>query len=95
MVRVFPMAWETWVLSQVESYQRQKKKKKRKKKVLDTSLLNTHHYQVWIKGQVEQSREGVVAIKRGALGSPSTTVTNLLMVSRKQRNHNEDLLLSG
>ena len=41
------------------SYQRlkKKKKKKKKKKVLDTTLLNTQHYKVRIKGKVEQSRE--------------------------------------
>ena len=27
------------------------------KMVLDTTLLNTQHYKVWIKGKVEQSRE--------------------------------------
>ena len=52
--------------------------------VLDASLLNTQHHKVWIKGKVEQSREkksrpplylGVVAIEKGAFGSPSTTVT--------------------
>ena len=32
---------------------------KTRKKVLDASLLNTQHYKVWIKGKVEQSREGV------------------------------------
>ena len=37
------MAWETWVQSQVESYQ------KLKKMVLDANL----HYKVWIKGKVE------------------------------------------
>ena len=47
------MARETWVQSQVESYQRPKKM------VLDASLLNTQHYKVRIKGKVEQSREGV------------------------------------
>ena len=31
--------------------------KKTQKMVLDASLLNTHHYKVWIKGKVEQSRE--------------------------------------
>ena len=45
------------------------------KMVLDTSLLNTQHYKVRIKGKVEQSRErssalpfslGVVAIEKGA-----------------------------
>ena len=39
-----PMARETWVQSQVESYQRLKKM------VLDVSLLNTQHYKVRIKG---------------------------------------------
>ena len=55
------------------------------KMVLDTSLLNTQHYKVHIKGKVEQSRErsialplhlGVVSIEKGAFWSPSTTVTN-------------------
>ena len=46
--------------------------------VLDASLLNTQHYKVWIEGKVEQSREftplhlGVVAIEKGAFGSPLT-----------------------
>ena len=49
--------------------------------VLDASLLNTQHYKVRIIGKVEQSRErssalGVVAIEKGAFGSPSTMVTN-------------------
>ena len=30
---------------------------KTRKIVLDAALLNTHHYKVWIKGKVEQSRE--------------------------------------
>ena len=43
----------------------------------------TQHYKVWIEGRVEQSRErssahpihlGVVAIEKGAFGSPSTIV---------------------
>ena len=33
--------------------------RKTQKMVLDTSLLNTQHYKVRIKGKVEQSREGV------------------------------------
>ena len=45
------MAQETRVQSQVESYQRLKKM------VLDATLLNTQHYEVGIKGKVEQSRE--------------------------------------
>ena len=48
-VEYSPVAQETGVQSQVESYQRLKK--------LDTSLLNTLHYKVHIKGKVEQSRE--------------------------------------
>ena len=55
------------------------------KMVLDASLLNSHHYKVWIKGKVEQSMKrssapplhlGVVAIKKGAFGLPSDTVAN-------------------
>ncbi len=54
------------------------------KMVLDTFLLNTQQYKVRINGNVEQSREkigtplhlGVVAIEKGAFGSPSTMVTN-------------------
>ncbi len=50
--------------------------------VLDATLLNTQHYKVSIKGKVEQSKEknsalpytaDVVAIEKGAFGSPSTT----------------------
>ena len=47
------MARETWVQSQVESYQR------RKKMVLDATLLNTQQYKVRIKGKVEESREWI------------------------------------
>ena len=52
---------------------------KTQKMVCDTSLLNTQHYKVYIKGKVEQSRErssapplhlGVVAIEKGVFGSP-------------------------
>ena len=55
------------------------------KMVLDAALLYTQPYKVGIKGKVEQSRErsstlplhlGVVAIEKGAFGSPSTKVTN-------------------
>ena len=53
--------------------------------VLDSALLNTQYYKVRIKGKVEQSREwssalplhlGVVAIEKGAFGSPLTKVAN-------------------
>ena len=58
---------------------------KTQKMVLYASLLNTQHYKVRIKGKVEKSWErsstplylGVVAIEKGAFGSPSTKVTNL------------------
>ena len=57
------MARETWV-----------------QMVVDASLLSTQHYKERIKGKVEQSKErssaplhlGVVAIVKGAFGSPST-----------------------
>ena len=59
---------------------------------LDTTLLNTQHYKVRFKGKVEQSREwssalpytlvGVVAIEKGAFGSPSTMVANFLLKLR-------------
>ena len=41
---------ETWVQSQVESYQRLKN-------CIEAFLLRTQHYKVGIKGKVEQSRE--------------------------------------
>ena len=44
------MAREIGVQSQVKSYQKSKI-------VLDTSLFNTQHYKVRIKGKKEQSRE--------------------------------------
>ena len=43
---------------------------KTQKMVLDASLLNTQHYKVWIKGKVEQSREGVApspSYRKGSL----------------------------
>ena len=72
------MVLETKVQSQFESYQRLKKM------VLDDTLLSTQHYKVRIKSKVEQSCEllsptlhpGVVAIEKGAFGSPSTKVAN-------------------
>ena len=49
--------------------------------VLDTSLLNTQHYKVRIKGKVEQSR--VVAIEKGAFGSLSTAAAYFIYISDK------------
>ena len=59
LVECSKMVRETGVQSQVESYDL--------KMVLDTSLLNTQHYKVRIKGKVEQSRERSCAL-------PYTTV---------------------
>ena len=54
------------------------------KMVLDTALLNTQHYKVWIKVKWSDSGKGVapplhlhiVAIEKGAFESPSTKVAN-------------------
>ena len=45
------MAWETWVQSQVESFQRLENT------VLHASLLNAQYNKVRIKSKVEQSME--------------------------------------
>ena len=48
--------------------------------ILCTSLLNTQHYKVRIKGKVEQSLHlGVVAVEKGAFESSSTTVANFTL----------------
>ena len=52
---------------------------KDKKMVVDTTLRNTHHYVVKIKGKVIQRPTlhlSVIAIKKGAFGSPPTKVAN-------------------
>ena len=58
---------------------------KTQKVVLDATLLNTQHYKVRIKGNVEQSREWsstpllhlvVIAIEEGAFRSPLTKIAN-------------------
>ena len=52
--------------------------------VLHTSLLNTQHYKVWIKGKWKNPGKGiapspyissVVTIEKGAFQSPSTMVS--------------------
>ena len=57
--------------------------------VLDVALLSTQHYKVRIKGNVEQSwwwssalpyTLGVVAIEKGAFGSPSIKVANFTYI---------------
>ena len=66
---------------------------KTKEMVLDATLLNTQEYKVRIKGKVEQSMERslspplhlvVVAIGKGAFGSPSTTVANFTSLYKFQ-----------
>ena len=63
---------------------------KTQKMVLDAALLSNQHYKVMIKGKLEQSREwicalSIVAIEKGAFGSPSTKVADftftLLVIS--------------
>ena len=57
---------------------------KTQKMILDAASLNSQHYNVRIKSKVEPSREwsstllhlGVVAIEKGAFGSPLTKVAN-------------------
>ena len=58
---------------------------KTQKILLGAGFLNTQHYKVWIKGKVKQPSErssvlpqhlGVVAIEKGAFGSPSTKDAN-------------------
>ena len=62
---------------------------KTQKMALDTSLLNTQHYKVRIKGKVEQSREygsapplhlGVVAIEKGDFGSSLTKMAKFTFI---------------
>ena len=61
---------------------------KTQKLVLDTTLLNTQYHKVSIKGKARQSREWsstlpcVVAIEKGAFGSPSTKVAHNLLYFR-------------
>ena len=51
---------------------------KTKHMVLDIALLNTQHYNEWIKGKWSSPGKGVhlgvVAFEKGAFGLPSTTV---------------------
>ena len=61
---------------------------KTQKMVLNAILFSTQHYKVRTKGKVEQSWEwssaslhlDVVAIEKGAFGSPSTKVTNFTLL---------------
>ena len=71
-VECLPMVRETGFQSRFESYQRLKKM------VLDTSLLNTQHYKVRIKGKEEQSKEMISAL-------PDTSV--LKQLKREPSSH--------
>ena len=54
---------------------------KTQKMVLDSTFLTTQHFKVWIKGKVEQSREGgVVAIEKGVVGSSLIKVANFTYI---------------
>ena len=47
--------------------------------VLDAAFLNTQHYKVRLIGKVDQSSAlSVVAIEKGAFGSPSTKFANCI-----------------
>ena len=47
--------------------------------VLDTTLLNTQHYKLRIKGKVDPSKD-VVATEKGAFGSSSITIANFTYI---------------
>ena len=76
MSRVFTNGPGDQVQSQVESYQTLKKM------VLDATLLNTQHYKVRVKwsnpgkGVAPSLHFSVVAIEKGAFGSPLTKFAN-------------------
>ena len=63
-VECLPMVRETGVQSQIESYPQ--------KMVFDAALLNIQYYKV----KRSNPRNGVVAIEKGAFGSPLTKVAN-------------------
>ena len=64
---------------------------KTQKIVLDVSLLNTLHYKIGIKGEVEKRGKelcpplhlGVVAIEKGALWSPATKGRQIYLCTEK------------
>ena len=62
---------------------------KTQKMILDASLLNTHHYKVWIKGKWTNPRKGIVPyptvvdIEKGVFRLPLTMVTSLLIIVYK------------
>ena len=58
---------------------------KTEKMVLDTSLLNTQHYKVWIKGKVEQSRERS-SYRKGKLGVTLDYNCQLFVLHRNTAN---------
>ena len=65
---------------------------KTQKMALDAASLNTQHCKVRIKSKVEYSREwssaiSVVAIEKGAFGSPSTQVANFTYIYNAIQNY--------
>ena len=70
--------------------------------LLDTSWLNTQHYKERIEGKVEQSRErssvpqylGVVAIEKGAFGSPTITTPTVIILIFISSNSNRSCTIA-
>ena len=68
---------------------------KTQKMVLDVALPSTQHYKVRVKGKVKQSwgwssalpYTMVVAIEKGAFGSPSTSVANFTYSPSRLHQH--------
>ena len=63
---------------------------KTQKMVLDTSLLNTQHYKVWIKVKLSNPSKwlklpylGIVAIDKGDFRLPSTADANFTYCSKR------------
>ena len=73
-----PMTWETWVQSQVESYQRLKKWYLMPP-CLTFSIIRGKRVNPG-KGVAPSPTLGVVAIEKGAFGSPWTTVANITYI---------------
>ena len=66
-----------------EHYNPSSRHTKEIKMVLDTALLNTQRYKVFIKGKVDQSRERRSSYWKGPFWLPSTTVANFTYTALK------------
>ena len=70
---------------------------------MDTPLVNTQHYKVRIKGKMEQSRKwssaplplGVVAIEKGAFGSPTLLSDIYMPTSPHEQDATQGLFFNG